>query len=209
MELVCDWCKEPFWRCPAEVRRCVRRGIKTKFCSGSCSARYRNLVRAPRYLHLIIVCGHCGERFNTTTHPRTAWRFCSRSCASAGSVTPHRRRRQREAGRARPPTIEMLAASLRAREAWKYRAVSDRLVQLGVDHTFEYVLRRYVYDLALHQQKLLVEFDGPEHRLDHRTVSKDLRKTVAARRRGWRLRRVCVEPNAEIPSEVVDDILNM
>jgi len=50
---------------------------------------------------------------------------------------------------------------LKLREGWKYAALERQLA--GREYEFEYELGGYVFDLALLDRGVLVEFDGPYH----------------------------------------------
>ena len=140
--------------------------------------------------------------------------FCSRSCASRGSVTEKRREAARKAGLANCKnmnTPEARAASLRSREWWRYSDLAIVLDAVGESYTFEFPVKvdectYYVFDLALHNRKLLVEFDGKYHQWSEQR-RKDTQKEHIAQEQGWEILRMLVSDNHPIPIKVIKDIL--
>lgn len=180
----------------SEVNRSRRLGRRL-FCTQSCGAVTSNRVR--RSVAFTMPCPVCGVVFETTTHGK-AKRHCSRSCASLGSVTPERRESQRTSGRKNARYLIGNDETLKRREAWKYtklrRALRDR------QHEFEYRLGRYVFDLALFDVKVLVEFDGPYHSSVKQRVV-DAKKERVASRHGFTVARRVVKPAAVIPRATI------
>ena len=205
--LVCAECSTSFTKPTKEVRRQTKTGRTHFFCSGECAARYNMRTTGRTKPVVEKVCPTCGVTFQASTRVRGAT-HCSRSCASSGSVTPHRRARARETGL---PNLQhdtsTIAASLRSREGWKYQGMVTVLTHLGVSHTFEFPLDPYVYDLALHDTKTLVEFDGPGHLSDTEVQALDALKTQHAHQLGWKLERIAVEPAAPIPPSKIRHLL--
>lgn len=76
-------------------------------------------------------------------------------------MNAERREAQRQAGLAASGNLLTPAEALKRREGWKYAALEDELQ--GRPHEFEFELGGYVFDLALLDTKVLVEFDGPYH----------------------------------------------
>lgn len=204
MDLVCAWCGTEFTKQTAEVRRQTKKGRKWFFCSLSCAATFGNVRRKNK--PITKTCPHCGDDFETHTGTRGAT-FCSRSCASAGSVTPARRRAGRRIAEDFPPTLEVTAAGLRAREAWRYEEVATFLGSTDESHQFEYPMGGVgIFDLALLDRKVLVEFDGPEH-AKNPTAAQDEERDHAASIRGWKVLRMAVEPGQVI--SLVDFMRNV
>ncbi len=133
-----------------------------------------------------MACPTCGVTFETSTHNK-AKRHCSRSCASKGSMTEGRRAAQRAAGLEHAKNlIASTAETLKLREAWKYAPLKEAL--RGRPHEFEYPLEGYVFDLALFDVKILVEFDGPYHSwTEQRVVDAD--KERVANEHGFKVER--------------------
>ena len=201
-KLKCAQCGESFERYDKEVNRHLRNGRDKFFCSLSCGAIYSN---ASRKLPIVtIVCEYCGEDFKTT---RKKSRFCSRSCASAGSVTDYRRAKQRESGLKNKDFLRQhIGDSLRAREGWKYVDVDDFLDKHCVKHIFEWQIGTSVFDLKLDNHKILVEFDGPYHRSDKQKAL-DNEKDKVAEAFSYRVIRTETESASVIPAEIIEKIL--
>lgn len=206
-QLSCAECSTTFTKPTKEVRRQTKAGRTHFFCSGPCAARYNMRVTGRTKPVVSRVCPTCGSTFQASTKVRGAL-HCSRSCASAGSVTDYRRERAREVG---APNLQhdvaTIAAALRSREGWKYQPLIQVLTQLGVPHTFEFPLDPFIYDLALHESKTLVEFDGPDHTYDTNAQAIDAEKDRHAQALGWTLIRVSVDPSAVIPPSSIRHLL--
>jgi len=204
----CRWCGEQFEMVKAERKRQIKNGATNFFCSRSCSSYYGNSLRGNLRRPITKVCPECGATFETMTGKGEAT-FCSRSCASRGSITPYRSRRAAEVGHAmmaahRP---EMTAAGLRKREWWRYKDLHAVLDAADVRHRFEYPLRAgirfYVYDLALLDRHVLIEFDGPYHN-GEKQVEADALKERTAVNHGWRVLRIKVPTGAAVPADAIE-----
>lgn len=159
-----------------EVARSKRLG-RWLFCGLSCSATHRNATRKSREFEMTC---KCGKVFSTTTHNK-AKRHCSRSCASRFSVTKKRRAAQRSAGKRHKQNLDT-AKAMKSREAWKYALLRKELANRP--HEFEFRLGSYIYDLALFDTKVLIEFDGRGH-----VRKDDEEKDSHAANLGWRVER--------------------
>jgi very-short-patch-repair endonuclease len=104
--------------------------------------------------------------------------------------------------------VEALSKALRRREAWRYVDVNSYLNQLKIPHEFEYVLGNFVFDLALIDDGILIEFDESYHQ---GTVqqTKDLAKDALAEDNKWVVFRVSAVSNAVIPVSSIDWIIEM
>lgn len=96
-----------------------------------------------------------------------------------------------------------IAAAMRSREGWKYRALKEHFSGRRVE--FEFGLAGYVFDLAFLDEMLLVEFDGPDH-LYPEQACVDAKKTAAATACGYAVVRRQVRSGEEIPVEAVRDL---
>lgn len=188
--VVCAECGSAAEKPLGEVKRSLRLGRRL-FCSRTCSAKASNKLRKAQTVTMD--CPTCGTGFESTTRNR-AKRYCSRSCASRGSVTPKRRSAQKRAGREHAANLKV-AAALKSRECWKYSALSDYLGDRA--HEFEFELMGRVFDLALFDTKVLVEFDGPDHRSEE-TKKNDSKKEQLAKKWGWIVKRRTVRPSTAI-----------
>ena len=207
IKLRCAWCGKMFDKLLNEYNRQVRNGRSNNefFCSLSCGSCYTNRQRGNFRELVAKTCPHCGREFTT----RTDAIFCGRSCASAGSVTQYRHEQAQKTAMRNVKYIlgiESIAKSLRAREAWKYEELRRRLESSGIEYEFEHVIGRYIYDLALFDSKLLIEFDGPNHQEAYQIVE-DVRRTEVAIANGWELSRIEVESQAIIAPDLLYDIV--
>jgi len=102
----------------------------------------------------------------------------------------------------------MCASALRSRESWKYTVLRGYLESIDLHFQFEYHLpdTPYIYDLALLDSMILVEFDGEYHNYPARR-EKDLKKDEAAYQSGWRLVRVPVSMNQVIDSALLEAVI--
>ena len=202
----CAECGQLFDKPKKEITRQNKKGNNRFFCSLSCAAIYGNKGRKLPMIN--VMCEYCGEEFETSSGRRQA-RFCSRSCASAGSVTDYRRSKQREAGlnsKNREALRSHIGDSLRAREWWKYVDINSFLDKQCVKHIFEWQTGNRVFDLKLDDYSVLIEFDGPYHR-DSRQKVLDGEKDEVAKDLGYRIIRVETERASVIPVEVIEKIL--
>ncbi len=124
-------------------------------------------------------------------------KYCSRSCASAGSVTDARRNAVRFGNIA---NLNSPAKMLKKRESWKYTQLESALS--GVPHEFEYDFGGYVYDLFLPEFDILVEFDDKYHCGKQKIT--DHIKDVVAKLFGYSVVRVRVESASVIPASVLN-----
>lgn len=153
------------------------------------------------------VCPVCHKAFSRVVRYKPPPTFCSRGCASTGSVTPYRRRRAQEHGKRNlPHNASTTAAALRSREAWRYEQVQEFLACKNVKHQFELPLGNFIYDLGLLQHKILVEFDGKDHTYESQRRL-DERKDRYALNLGWTVKRVVVAKGAVISPVVLSGIV--
>lgn len=195
--ITCSECKAQFQIKRGEYLRQLRRRREHFFCSRSCAAFFAN---RPRIIPPVEKkCARCGAVFVTSGRPRLEADFCSRSCASAGSVTDYRRARAVEMGRLSANSGNLMSAAevLKLREHWKYKLIAEHLERLGVPHEFEFEIKPFIYDLALTRNKVLVEFDGPEHSVAP-VLKRDAERDAWAAQMGWRVVRVAVKSNSQV-----------
>jgi|GEM_PF-4094490 len=125
----------------------------------------------------------CGDWY-TTNPKREETIFCSRSCQRA---------------------VHLLSAAelLKKREGEKYKDLMQLAEELGIECEYEYELpgTSYIYDFALLDYQVLLEFDGPDHARHPKRLHRDRLKDGAARSRGWLVFRYPTEPNAVIRPE--------
>lgn len=166
--------------------------------------RFNNRSRENARRPITKVCPVCDQPFETKTGAKSST-FCSRSCASKGSMSEDRRESMRRGGRkavldGQGPTIEKIAMGLRTREGWKYAEVRKLLEAAAQHHTFEWVLpgTDHIFDLAIHARQCLIEFDGAYHTNPLQKTA-DQVKDQAALQQGWAVTRILV-PNKKVIS---------
>jgi len=179
--LQCAHCNKKIEVLAAEHKRQVSLGRKRFFCSKSCAAILGNNLRDDLRCIVEKICPQCREKFETMTGAKSST-FCSRECASAGSVTEKRRDVARATGFANYKNIgtaKSISDGLRTREAWKYKELESYLKSRGEPYKFEFVLpdTRHIFDLALPRLTVLIEFDGRYHRLE-KQANRDSKKDI-------------------------------
>jgi len=205
----CAYCGKEFEASAYEVKRWIGRGRDRFFCGLSCTAKFGNDARGNRRKKICKTCLVCGREFETFTG-RHEGMFCSRSCASKGSVTNKRREKAREMGKKNVGSmldIEVKAKGLRTRESWKYAVVEEFLKNKEEAYKFEFPLEEWVFDLALLKRKVLIEFDGNYHQ-DACQRKIDFSKDAAAAKNGWFVIRVKTKESEVISSDIVVGVIN-
>ncbi len=195
--IICPQCGTKADRTRGEVNQAQKLGRKI-FCSQKCSSHHSNAAR--KSVVFTTNCPCCNTPFATSTHNKAA-KFCSPSCASKGSMTEERRAAQRLGGLARVANLNTPEETLKLREDSKYSAVRAELTQREIPHEFEYRIGDVIFDLAITDRRLLVEFDGPYHRCRTQLVQ-DGAKDDVARLQGWCVIRVPTD-TGDIPADVL------
>ena len=136
--------------------------------------------------------------------------YCSRECASKGSVTDYRRQRARDTVMNNPAwnsvhNAENMARILKQREKPRYVNLKKELTRLGISHEFECCMGDYVYDLCLAENKIVFEFDEKYH--CGKQIQKDSAKTSYAEKLGYTMYRIPVAEGEIIPIEGVFQVL--
>lgn len=193
ISLVCSWCGNDFKLRIAEFNRRSKLGKKRFFCCRSCAIYHQHEASGNNRVPVTKTCQYCRSKFQTMSGAKAS-SHCSRDCASAGSVTPKRLAAARASGKKHVSninTIQSIADALRAREWRKYVKLDAYLKRRKIAHVFEFSLprTRYIFDLALTDLKVLIEFDGSDHK-DPRQVRVDNRRDRLAKKRGWRVARL-------------------
>jgi very-short-patch-repair endonuclease len=206
VKLTCAWCSKEFYLYAKEYERQIRNGRTYFFCSRTCVAKKRNSGR--KFPVILKICPVCKTEFWASTKKKGAT-FCSRECASKGSVTELRRNAAREWGLknyhnnvGNINTTDARAKGLRIREAWKYSLIKEFFDKSGIRYQFEFPCGSGIFDLALLDLKIFVEFDGPYHN-DGNIEQQDNKKTIEAKNFGWNVIRIKCEPNTIIDPSVV------
>ena len=194
-DLMCSWCNNDFTILTKEYKRQIKKGRMSFFCSLSCAAKKRNAERPDRRVLVEKICPHCKNKFTTLTGSKTST-FCSRSCASAGSVTEKRRSFQKGMGgmvkNLIPPEKTLLL-----REGWKYTELKLYLEFHNEPFEFEFRLDDYIFDLALPDKFIFVEFDGSYHSSKEQSEI-DITKDIFAESNGWKVIKKKVQSNTVI-----------
>lgn len=207
VEMVCPVCNKTFEKEVAEIRRQQKKkGLSAQFyCCLKCSSvANREKRKKPE---IIKTCPVCNKQFVSTTKVRAAT-FCSRSCASKGSITEARR----EAGRKTAKKnfihdISQIQSALIAKEGWKYQKLEKYLKSINENYAFEYPIGESyntsrIYDLVLFDKKLIIEFDGSDHK-SLRMLKDNEEKEKFANDNGFTLKRIEVSPNTIIEPDCI------
>jgi len=196
IEVRCECCGVRKERPLGEVNRSRKLGRRF-FCSRSCTAKTANI---PKKSKQIVVTCPCGKRVKTSTRRRSK-KHCSRKCAATYSYSKTERSLEasRLSGLVNKINLLSTAEVLKRREAWKY-VMLERVLR-GRDHEFEYEVGGRVFDLALLDVSVLVEFDGPYH--SGEVVEDDRRKDEIAEAAGFMVVRRSVIPSTVISSETI------
>lgn len=184
----------------------VNRGRKNFFCSMKCAAAYNNTRNKKPAIQK--ACEWCGQPFECKT-PYTK-RFCSRSCASAGSITPKRLEGNRIGGAhsTQGHSIYSIQKLLKQREAWKYEEIGKLLDTLGISHEFEYVVGdKYIFDLLIPEWNVLIEFDSNYHNAPSQLES-DIDKSKCATEHGYTLIRIQTPTNVVLAASCMYDVIS-
>lgn len=172
-------------------------------------------------------CGNCGSLFLKDNGEINRRRrlgqevfYCSGSChMRVANHTPERKLLNSELAKRNFAHLvsdgDFIAKALYGSQKWKYAQVEATLKSAGVVHQFEYPLtgsdgQVRIFDLAFPLIWVLVEFDGPNHRLDRRYFETvDAHKSWIAEENGWCLIRIPVHPNTVIPREIAWQLLQL
>lgn len=203
IDIYCTGCGLPVTKELKEVTRQRKNGNYKFYCNSKCFGLSNvKLVRSEYRF-----CEFCNNLF--LTDYTTDTRHCSRGCASANSVTDYRREKAREIGLnaingnlLKGREISVVALGLRTREMWKYVEIEALLNKNYLEHQFEYPLERYVYDLALYWDRILIEFDSMYHN-GNSQIQIDKEKELLANSYNWRVVRIQTDYNNVIPGQVI------
>lgn len=185
VNVVCVRCGSAFNKLLSEFNRRQRLG-RPMYCGAKCAGAAVNEVKKAQEFERN--CELCGQAFTASTHSKKVnQRFCSRSCASKGSMSDERRAAQSLGGQQSIGNLLTPEETLRRREAWKYVAIDAALREDNREFQFEYRIGDVIFDLALLDTKVLIEFDGPYHLYQE---SEDARKDQIAKDAGFTIQRV-------------------
>ncbi len=203
--LKCSWCNNDFHIREAEYNRQIRNGRLYFFCNRSCAAKKNNASRPNRRIEIEKVCPHCKKKFITQTGCKSAT-FCSRSCASAGSMSEKRREAQHKGGKDKIKNLIPPEETLRLRKMWKYTKLKSFLKFCDEPFEFEFRLGNFIFDLALPNRCIFVEFDGLYHNGKQSKI--DFEKDQYAKQNDWKVIRKKVQNNTVINPDIIYPILS-
>lgn len=186
----CHWCGKLKDVPAKEYKRQTKKGRTNFFCSLSCSAHYVNSLRpgVTSQKNIEKVCPTCGDLFKTRTGADEKT-YCSIKCSPLKGIS-----------------LSGVAKGIRNREMWRYEKLHKLLKILDISHEFEHpVGEKCIFDLALINNKMLVEFDEPKH--SGIAKEKDKIRDQYAKSLGWDVIRLKVKPNNEIPPKLLLEIL--
>lgn len=201
----CAWCGKEKEIELGEYNFWVRRGREYFFCSRTCSAKFSNADKVKYPPNRTQVCEYCKQPFNTSSP--FAVRFCSRECASSGSVTPARKAALQNIRPIHPSSAITIQHLLKKREAYKYSQLAELLTAKGIAHEFEFLIDPYIYDLALLDAKILIEFDGNYH-TGEKQLLLDQWKSDHATNSGWQVVRIPEAGSSQIDASVILPVLD-
>ena len=195
--VICADCGENVEKPRKEYNRSTR--LRRRFfCNAKCAGSGVNESKKAEIIDR--KCLYCGKIFSSRlTAKGSKVVFCSRECASAGSVTDCRRRGNALGGRLSVGNLLPAWMTLKKREAHKYVLLEPELS--SVSHEFEYALGNFVFDLALPEHRILVEFDGEYHH-DPAQAKVDHGKDIFAAEQGFSVIRIPTKDTV-IPASVL------
>lgn len=187
IEIKCSGCGALFDKPLKEYNRQnrLRNGAARFYCTSRCSDKARIINT-----EVSKTC-KCGKVFVTKTDSN----HCSRRCASFYSLSDTRLEAMLIGSSNTRITsdncLPSVASRLRSREWKKYEELDGFLLLMEFEYQFEFHLpdTRFIYDLAVFNKRLLIEFDEEYHR--YNTKSDD-EKDQAAIDQGWEIVRIDV-----------------
>ena len=156
-----------------EIARRKKEGRSLFFCTIECYKSYQD--QAKRCQPITKICPYCNSEFPSTTSLKS-YMFCSRGCASAGSVTEKRHARAVEIGHRNHKYIPV-ELGMRAREDWKNAEVKAELTRRGVEHQFD-MLIGFLHPTTTGSRMTKIQQGGSSWRFPNGA------KTYSSRRRG-------------------------
>ena len=115
-------------------------------------------------------------------------------------MSDERREAQQAGGRHTAHQLLSPTEVLKRRESWKYLKLEAALQ--GRQFEFEYELGGYVFDLALLDTRVLIEFDGPYH-LSGAQQADDAKKDAVAHAHGYNVVRRSVVANTAFTPDMI------
>jgi very-short-patch-repair endonuclease len=202
VEILCEYCGKAVMRPRKEVTRSLKIGRRF-FCNNSCGAKYSNASRKAE--EFTKVCPVCEEEFTTSNKAHANKIYCSLYCLNhdpnrtTALYTEASLKAMRDSGKKQQGNLDV-AKAMKTREAWKYVELEKTLKT--IPHEFEFKVDKYIFDLALPEHLLLVEFDGREHRTAKQKAV-DAIKEELAKDLGYVVYHINVKSASVIPSNVL------
>lgn len=204
IDMLCFYCGKNFKKEKSEIIRQTKKGRDKFFCTLSCGAKWHNGQREDLKREIDKTCSFCGRTFRTMTGAKSA-EYCSRSCASKGSMNDSRREAQSRGGLAKKSNLIDVSETLKRREKWKYVRIKSLLDYKRETYEFEYFFEKYVFDLALTKRKIFIEYDGPYHLGPQKNT--DYEKDAVAKKAGWLVVRIPVKEEEIFSPDTLSSIL--
>lgn len=205
MVIQCYWCGKDKEIADKEFKRQIKKGRGKFFCSLSCGGQYRNSIYNPTRPVIDKICPECGKPFKTKDIARQPT-FCSRLCASKGSVTELRQQAAIKVGLQNSVNfVHTQQGTLKKREAWKYAQLELTLQSMNKLYEFEFCfdnMQDFIYDLALFTEKLIIEFDSNYHNWSKQQIV-DKQKEEFAQSQGWKVIRIATDSNCVIEPDCI------
>ena len=210
IKITCAYCGATVKKSAKEIQRQQKKGRLHFYCNLSCAAKHKN--EAKKKPEVTKICPICGKEFVTSTRNKRNKTFCSRSCASKGSVTEYRRNRAIEIGKhlseKYTADVRTVKRMMEKREKYKYSEIETFLQNNNIKYDFEFVLENKLYDLALIDKRVLIEFDGKDHECSKgECFENDKIKDTIALQNNWTLKRIKVKSSEIISCETIKDII--
>ena len=98
--------------------------------------------------------------------------------------------------------INSIRALMLKREYFKYKNIDEYLTTNNISHEFEYIIENKLYDLAFLDKRLIIEFDGDDHKYIESATNDKIKESIA-KKDGWTLVRINVKNNTVIPIDTI------
>jgi len=126
-----------------------------------------------------------------------------RRSLTKGTASGCRKCQKIKSGGSYDTRLRATAAALRSRNADQYASLAQ--VLRDRPHQFEYVISPYIYDLALFDTNIIVEFDGPHHAIPVQQ-ERDAAKDKAARDSGYRVVRISLNSSDSLTPSLIEGL---
>lgn len=220
IDLTCNNCGKLYKESISYYEDMVKRGRQHNFCSIKCGNIYINNSRRKERKIIQKQCPTCGSLFECTVVPSYTGKnnvikegriFCSRGCASKGSVTNYRREKARTTAITNKKwtsrwCAQHMSEGMKTREGWRYKVVQEELSSLGLLSDFEVPIGNFIYDLVLEDDRIIIEFDEDYH-CDQKQKETDTAKTNYATSLGYKVFRINSKCNECFTSSSIEHVV--